>query len=398
MMNRIVLSLIVIVAISTSAAAQWDTDGPNAALTINGQTPSVADAIGHLVTINVPDTLSLTLTSGANANVGFLLLNGALSPSGFVVPWGGSLDIGTSIGGAPPTGVTVIIDSLLYSIPSPFTVFAVTPFTLSASVGAAFAGVSVGGFQTIMAEPTIPPLFMDNTEAGGPTFEDNVVTVYAALADDDSTSHTLNGVATPSGVTFAGMTYTSFFIGSNGVVSFAVGVNDFSPTTPEFFSGFQVAPTVAANPGIALGWQDLGRTGVLDDVTIIESPSSNTVRVEYNNQEHWTSITPAGSWSGTFDNSIPGLFTFDMTGFIGGDPTLDLGPLIGVTDGNDAVGTDYLADLDVDQLAGYTTAVGPESIVEDFNALLTAIGGIGGAIDITVINFLDVGASTYTLF
>jgi hypothetical protein len=239
---------------------------------------------------------------------------------------------------------------------------------------------------------------MDNTEAGGPTFQNNIVTVYDNLGDDASVAHTLNGVATPTGVTFCGVAYTSFFIGSNGVVSFGIGVNDFSPSTAEHFSGYQVGPTVTANPGIAMAWGDLARGGVLDDVTVIESPSTNTVRVEYNNQEHWGSVLPAGSWSGTFDNANPGWFTIDMTGFIGGDPSIDQGPLVGVTDGDDTVGTDYISDLDVDIAAGYTTTVGPESIVEDFQPLLIAAGVIGSSLDVTVINFLDLGGCTYTLF
>jgi hypothetical protein len=208
----------------------------------------------------------------------------------------------------------------------------------------------------------------------------------------------LSGVATPTGVTFCGVAYTSFFCGSNGQISFVAGSADFSPSTPEFFAGYQASPTALANPGIALGWQDLARGGVLDDITVIESPSTNTVSIEYNNQEHWDSVLPAGSWSGTFDNSTPGWFTFDMTGFIGGDPSVDLGPLVGITDGDDTVGTDYLSDLDVDMAAGYSTVVGPESIVEDFQALLLAAGVPGASIDITVINFLDLGGCTYTLF
>lgn len=394
-MNRIALAMIVLVAIAGSATAQWDTDGPNAAFAINGQTPSVADAVGHQVTINVPDTMALTLTSGANPTVGFLLLNGALNAAAFAAPWGGSIDVGVPSGlGTPPSGVTIVVDSLFFSVPSPFAPFALTPFTMSATVGASFAGVNVGGFQAIMGEPTMPPLFFDNTEAGGPTFANAVVTVYDAIGDDANILHSLNGSATPSGVTFGGIMYTQFYIGSNGVVSFAAGVNDFSATTAEFFSGFQPTPTAAANPGIALGWQDLARGGVADDITIIESPTAGTVRVEYNNQEHWDSQLTAGSWSGTFDNNTPGLFTFDMTGLLIGDPSMDSGPLVGLTDGDDTVGTDYVSDLSVDQGGGYTSAAGPESIVEDF--LATAV--LGAPLDITVVNLLDLGGHMYTIF
>ena len=69
----------------------FDVDGPNATLTLNGQTPSVADPTGHQVTVQLPGSLDIGIGSGGNPTQGFYLLAGPLNAGVFATPWGGSI-------------------------------------------------------------------------------------------------------------------------------------------------------------------------------------------------------------------------------------------------------------------------------------------------------------------
>lgn len=63
-----------------TAQATWDVDGPNAALTLNGNTPSAVDPVNHDVVVFVPGAMVLSITTGANPDTPIILLGSILQP------------------------------------------------------------------------------------------------------------------------------------------------------------------------------------------------------------------------------------------------------------------------------------------------------------------------------
>lgn len=404
----IVATVIAVGALAVDAHAQFDTNGPNAALTVQNVIPSAADPIGHIVPVAVPGDFDLDITAGTNPPQGFILITApTISAGAFGVPWGGSIDIGIPQSPLPPAGIQVIVDSVFFTANPGLSAFAVTPFNLTLSLGIGLAGLSGPALQAIVADPTAAPFFLDNTEAVFPSYQALTVTVYDTLGDDAFQPHNLDpvGIGSPITITFGGTTYTSLFVGSNGALAFGAGSSSFNTTLARFFAGFQTAPTGITNPGVAV-WEDLNPSGFsgTDNVTVVEDLGLGTVQVQYNNQEHWNSNLTAGSWSITFGGIGPNSVTFDMSGYIGGDPAIDFGPIIGLTDGTSLSGTDRTSDLSVDIGSAYTTAAGPESIAEDTDPYFVGIGLIGQPLDFTVLNAIDIGNGggipyfTWTLF
>ena len=392
------LAAFVVMALAGFAPAQFDVNGPNAVLTIAGTAPSAADPTGHTVDIGVPGDLTVAVTSGANPTQGFILVAGALNAGSYGVPWGGSVDLGTPNPPFTPTGISVVMDGVFFSVGTPLNAFAVTPFQMSVSIAATAGGQSGPGLQAIVSDPSAPPFFFDNTEAGLPNYVFVTVTDYATLADDSFVLHQLdqtNGVS-PIAITYGGVAYSQVYIGSNGMVTFVDGSTDFIPTISEVFNGW-AGSTVSPTPGVALAWQDMARGSAVGDlVRVTENLATSEVTVEFINQQHWDSQTPSGTFSCSFGGLGPDSIVFDHTGFIVGNPGVDAGPIVGVTDGTGGVGTDRTADLSVDIAAFYSTTAAPESIAEDFNATVIS----GGSLDIGVWTALNTGGAgfNWTLF
>lgn len=356
------LALAAVVALTTigTAHAQYDPGLGTATLTINGTTPSVADPVAHFVPIST--TWTVAIADPANVGAGFILVADiATSPNAFPTPWGGSVDM------AAPT---VVLDGISFS-QSAFDFLAALPFSmtlppLTGSVCFASIGPSV---QAITGDATNAPFFLRNTQAGQPTrpapaFTAGAQTLAAGNIGDDAF------VTVPVQCTkFNGVNYTQMFVSSNGVISFAVGSTDFSATTGEFTNGFRTGTPTTANPGVAAMWGDYARAAAVGDTIVVTNDTvNNLTRVDYLNQQHWNSQTPAGSWSVTFDN-VNDSVTIDMTGYLvtsGADTTRIFGVTDGLSTGTTTIGN--IAALPGG--SGYTTgvapsvAVAPESICE----------------------------------
>lgn len=360
--------------------AQCDSGGGPATLTINGILPSSVDPVGHLVNTQY-QPWSLEIGDGVGGRPFVLAAGGSIGCPGFATPWGGSIDV---------VAPFVVLDGL--NPQTIFDYFAITNFstTLPPVGGNCFAG-SGPALQAVCVDPTNPPFGLRNTQSGQPTVSSSRVTVYTSLGDDESHNHALS--ACP--ITFGGTIYSSLNIGSNGQICFAVGSIDFSPSAAEFFNGFRLALTPGSNPGVANLWADYNRlTSVGDNITVIEDTIGDTVVVAYNNQQHWNSQSPAGSWKVTFGALGPDSVVFDFTGYSAG-LAADQNKIVGVTDGtNVAGGVDTNADLSNLILtsggAYNSSGIGPESIMEEFLDVSPP--------DFTTISFVHVGGFQWTVF
>ena len=228
---------------------------------------------------------------------------------------------------------------------------------------------------------TVGPLTVTST---------GVIFTSATLGDDANQSHALT---VP--VTYYGTVFSSLFLNSNGYVSFGAGANDFTETEAEFFGGWGVPP----NPGVGAYYSDLNNGGIGSGATydVTEDTANQTVIVGFNNQNHWSSNDPAGSFSVTFGTFGPNSLTQDYTAFIPALTSTDDG-IIGVTDG------DVLVGMDTSHSNGLGTGLGLQI------GLLSDIPGTGPnshcetipantPISSAMYNWIDpTGLGEYTLF
>ena len=277
--------------------------------------------------------------------------------------------------GALPIGSTYALDLELathaffldgtgaFTPPTPLTPFlrtnAVGDYTFSTT-----AAVPVGtslGLQMGFFNPSYP-LGLATSQAYDVMIVSATTTTTYTLPDDGFMSHTLT---VP--VSYYGSSYNNLNICSNGYVTFNTGSGDFTETEAEFFDGWNTPP----NPGVALYYSDLNRGAAASGATYVVSENllTNNVKVEFVNQNHWSSQEPAGNFSVEFGSAGSGSVELDYAGFIPATTATDDG-IIGVTDGDASVGTDtsftasggYIGNIP------YTSALGPDSICETINA------------------------------
>jgi hypothetical protein len=282
-------ALVATLCVAGVASAQvYDTNGPNADLTINGQTASAVDPVNHDVTLFVPGTLVCQIETGVNADTPIILLGSILQPSPvvFPVPWG-SLDLGAP--GSPlPGAINLIADGLTPTriidffarsddgIPA----LGILPaYLLAVNAGQTLAGQSVA-LQSIVVDPTAPTAPgapFDNTEVADVNFEIGSL-LNAAPGDDGSVEVPFTNNRT---FEFHGVSYTSVWVNGNGYLNFggltSVAASGF---TNDNLSWLNAEPSIApcmtdwgsgspAAPGFGPG----ANTGVLvaqglDSVTI----------------------------------------------------------------------------------------------------------------------------------
>ena len=298
MKNGTSVILILIAAsmtLATKVTAQLDLNGPNARLTIGGVEPSAEDPIDHDVLVPVPGILNLEIQSGANPNAGLILLGSLVDPSTPVfaaLPWGGSIDVGTNVGGAV-ANVIVGGDGIGLSNNPVFDLFyatddgnlaTMTPptFVLNFAAGSPLDNNHVA-FQAIVSDPTSPIFPLDNTEVGDANFQTgqriNLLTgEEGVIPVAFLPSNTFN---------FHGVSYTEAYICANGFLNFG------GPTgTPlQGFTNDNVA-WVQDQPGISAVLTDWSPAfqNALDGVLYEELGSS--VRVSWGDPT--TSLTLGG--------------------------------------------------------------------------------------------------------
>ena len=238
--------------------------------------------------------------------------------------------------GVPGTGLTVI---------DPMTVQVTTP-----------PGAMAGNVDVVVSDGvesvTLPGAFQ---------YVAQFVNTSYTLSDDGNVMHALT---VP--ITYGGTTYNDVFIGSNGVISLTAGVNDFSETLGEFFNGWLTPGTPGGSPGVAILYTDLNPGGTTSGATydVIEDTLAGTVEIQYNNQIYWSGGEAAGSASALFSTNHVDL---DWTGIMPATTSND-DVIIGVTDGDDMVGTD--TDLSDGMGTGFANALpysslsGPDSVGE----------------------------------
>ena len=219
---------------SIDLQAQFDTNGPNAKQLIQGVEPGIVDPVAHDVDVFAPGTFELTIKSGQNLHAPVATVMSTVQPSPAVLftPWGGTFDIGTFDPVNTITNVIILADGYTFSSANPnldafwrtdggdpFTNRGPTlEFSFQVSPAAFLAGQTQIdlSFQSIVFDPTNPPLNLDNTEMGDANFKLGRQAV--ALTGDDG----LLTVPFLLGYTFDfhGISYSDVTICANGYLCF----------------------------------------------------------------------------------------------------------------------------------------------------------------------------------
>ena len=276
-----IAALVAVLSLTNAALGQtFDVNGPNAILTLQQQVPSVVDPTGHDIGVSVPGFLEISVVTGANPSVPIILGISPVDPttgSTLVVPWGGSVDIGTA--GLPtPSNIFIVgngmvpqnpVDAFFFSSPGNPGQMIAPEFLLSFPVGIGLDGTR-NALQAIVADPTLPPFNLDNTEAGDANF-----TVGQTLLLNPTSSTPPNVQFLAGKVfNFHGVAHSDIYINSNGFINFNNGTS-----VPS--SGFTIDAVGWANaePSIApilADWDDV----TAPDAVLYEE-IGNSVRIAW---------------------------------------------------------------------------------------------------------------------
>ena len=295
MRTPILFLLIALVACGSGAMAQQlETNDAGGTLLINGSatpngSPAIIPANGNVdVTIQGGDSLPLAFFAGSRASTSFCppALSGECLDLDMSAPL---YEIANGFTGSP-FGFLNSNGSVLYSIP----VHAVP--------------VCDFGFQSIVSDPGIPPIFVNLTAAG------MIQTGGAGMqfAGDDS----FQSYDFCSPVNVFGNAYSRMYISTNGWIKFG-GVPVFSDLTEsnaDFLSGNVGGSGSNTGPVIAGLWDDLNMTGNADNSFVIVTPISSTLtRITWNNVRYFGSSQNIGTFfvhvssDGTIDKDYSGM-------------------------------------------------------------------------------------------
>ena len=226
---RFVLLASIVCCIAAPGLAQFDTNGANAALTINGQVASSLDPEND-VSICAPSNVAININSGSNQAAGVILLGSLINAAGsvFPTPWGGTLDIGMDLGGGQLVNISVIADGLGMTANPLLDQFFVTQlgsldFVLPANVNLGGSSVAL---QSVVADPTNPPHNLDNTEAADLNFSATsdgfADTCQGALDCTGLSDADLGSIITVDTTTFSDTLDTIGLVGFGTQTSFGV--------------------------------------------------------------------------------------------------------------------------------------------------------------------------------
>ena len=330
--SRSSIGLVVgLIAIMASALpAQFDLNGPNAAIFINGTQPSVADPVTHDVNLATGPFLDIAIETGANPNTGVIFLASPVDPIGAVmaVPWGGSIDLG-QLSGPNVNNVAVLGDGIGFTNNPLTDVFyvsnsdAVPTLLLSYPTTQFLAGFRIA-FQAIVRDPSNPPFLLDNTEAADVNF-----TAAVELFGDES----LTTFVFPSGpYVIYGQSYTSMQVSTNGWIKFGGEGSDadFGTSTSNFISGDVGLAGSGSGPVIAVLWDDLTFGNDVSQRILIEELTPGITSICYENADYFPN-TPLGSFFCDIDATLPQTFIcMDYFGYTAAPPATGL---VGVSAG-----------------------------------------------------------------
>ncbi|MCA9323260.1 MAG: hypothetical protein KDB53_21160 [Planctomycetes bacterium] len=273
-------SVLAVLLLATIATAQFDSDGPNATLRVQGVSAAATDPVLHDVPVQIPGTLSLRVGSGNNVNQGISLLASVANPTtGNVipVPWGGSIDLGTPAIGLP-TDIVVIGDGIGLSTNLLWDLFFATGtavvdpgFKFDAQVDLAFNGTQIA-FQAVVKDPTRPPFNIDNTQVASTHFAIGQTSV--ALTGNDGTANL--GFSGNFGFNFHGQNHTDVWISANGFVTFGAA----SSLVNNGFSRDAMA-AVSAEPAIFAAMADWAPDGFSTNDGVVLEQIGSDCRIEW---------------------------------------------------------------------------------------------------------------------
>lgn len=295
-----------------AAAAQFDVNGPNASMTMQGSAPSAQDPIGHNVNVAVPGIFNITIDSGANPLSGIIMLAALTDADGInhlSVPWGGFVDCGN---GAIPN-VILVADGIGFSVNPSVDAFyrttAPTPLAPASTFTQAFTASQFicntnSAWQAIVQDPSNFPLPLDNTECGDAFF--TAGQQFILLTGDDGT------VTLPflPGNTFEfhGVGYTDIWVNGNGYLNFG----GFTSVNASGFT-VDIVSWMTAQPSIAPCQTDwgIGNTGANDG--IYYSEVGNQVLISWGDTRAITSGAPGMAHFADVDTNNQLDVTLDMT-------------------------------------------------------------------------------------
>ncbi|HGY89633.1 MAG TPA: hypothetical protein ENK43_00525 [Planctomycetes bacterium] len=221
MKRRNLLAVALVAALAFPATAQFDTNGPNAAMQVQGQVVGAIDPTNHDAQIVVPGDLSITINTGANIDAGIIMIGSPLQPAAGILPtpWGGSLDLGSSPGVGQIGSVFLFGDGVGLSnnpfLDPFFRSNASAQFELAVSLVGALVGGTVAT-QSIVQDAAFPPFFFDNTEVA----DLNFVTGQQINVQTNDDGQIEVPFLASNGFNFHGVNYTSVWIEGNGDVNF----------------------------------------------------------------------------------------------------------------------------------------------------------------------------------
>ena len=395
-MTRIIrypsLVVFVLALAGGTSSAQFDINGPNAVMTLQDTVPSVADPVDHDVSVPTPGLFEMKIVTNANPGVPLLLAYTPVSPSTgsiFLTPWGGSIDIGTFTPSGPGNlilvgdgiGLSVGPLDFFFGSDQGSALLGTAPsFVLTLAAGSALAGANAA-FQSIVSDPTMPPLNLDNTEA----VDANFVAGQTSILNIGSSNPAQVPFLPGKSFNFHGVSYTEVHVNVNGFINF---VN--ASTIPS--NGFTVdtAAWVTSEPSIAAYINDFENYTAPDGVLYEEI--GNQIRIAWGDPladpsgiRHFF-----GNDSNTFEirlelqdtaqsNPLDGQFEIDLINI---DPsaTQQLGDgVLGHTPGTGLFGGSADVDLHTAQAVGPQTAQFEEHNATGGNATVLGWDGLGSA-------------------
>lgn len=305
-LNSGILWIAVFLAFLSQASAQFDTNGPNAALIVQGVSAGVVDPIAHNVPVELPGALQIRVTSGTNLAMGLIVLASTADPTGavFTTPlWGGSIDIGSFAAG--PASISIFADGIGLSVNPAVDVYYRTAATTNVSnpvpafsQGIAFPTTAACGFriamQCVVQDPTNGPIGIDNTEAADLNF------VAASRQTLFPTSDGFVIVPFRPGHTFPfhGANYGGVFVHENGFVTFTPNLSSFTGQFIDPATWVGAARSIAAYP---IDWF-AGAFSAIDGIYYVEA--DDTTNGGFRASIGW------GDSRG-MPSGVPGIYTVD---------------------------------------------------------------------------------------